>query len=352
MKKKIICSLVVFFCIHVAFAQNYSYTSDSKRKGIEVFGESVELKIEPEKISLPGAEREAVGAIVGAIAGPVIDVVVTLAKNAAEKKAKQYIAEYSCANSSEAFYESREKANLPKLTIQRWIRIKDSKSNTIAKEQAVLIVLVPELSKDKLAFRYKLGQIKLDYSKAKTKKDYDFIDFKLDVKFKALTVIGDKYEVAELRAFTMNITSIKPGADYDVSEVAKSSWLPLLQAPSPNVEIPGKIDTTKTFKKYEKAIGNKSTENYTETLKEAISSTKTILQPSGEYSKSGTYEFEVAITESNPYKIKAENKQQFIEKTSEPGTELLKAIAGIFFPAERKQDADTEKKDDENKDAK
>lgn len=80
-----------------------------------------------------------------------------------------------------------------------------------------------------------------------------------------------------------------------------TSWLPFPKAPEHDIE------NQETKKKEQTAVMNNT----------------------------GNYEFEITVTETNPYKIKAQNKEQMTEKYGDSATVLLKAIGKLAFPDEQ-----------------
>jgi hypothetical protein len=275
--------MLVFVALKVS-AQDYSYDRHSRSVGTETFTERVTLQITPIRTKILD-ERETVLPVIGAVAAPLINVGISAAKANLEKRLKQYRASYVCSNSGDSFYETRQYVNLPELTIRRSITIRDRHSPTGEKTvDALIIVLEPQLSSDKHAFRYRVKNVNMVYSKARTRQRFDYIDVQLDVIFRSLAIEATKQDVVTLRAFTLAIPSVKPNAAYDLASMPESSWLPF----------PPPLQVTKGI---------------------------------GVYDKTGAYEFLINVTETNPYKVRTENKQMLVEKSGNALSELAAEIA-------------------------
>lgn len=286
-RRSLVITLALMMSTAVMHAQDYSYNEHSQTRGIETYSERVTLDIVPIRTRIAEDRETAVPAI-GAIAAPLVNVGLSVVKARLAKTARQYMASYACANSGERFYESRQFVHLPELTIKRSITIADRVSSDGMKTaDALTIVLVPELSADKRAFRYSVKLVNMGYSKARTRGKFDFIDVQLDVIFRNLTVDGVKPEVLNLRAFTLVIPAVKPNQAYDTSALPRSSWLPF--PPTPQIS---------------KGVGD--------------------------YNGTGTYEFQIMITESNAYKVRAENKQFMMDKSSDSLSDLAKEVGKVI----------------------
>jgi hypothetical protein len=266
--------------------QDYSYDQNSQTLGIQTVTERASLEISPVRTKIL-EERETVLPVMGVLAAPLVNVGFSILKATLQKQAKQYQATYACGNSGDAFFESRQYANLPELTIRRSITLVDPRDRSVLKDaDALLIVLEPELSSDKHAFRYRVKSVNMYYSKARTKGKYDFIDVQLDIIFRSLATDATKQEVATLRAFSLVIPSVKANTAYDPSFLPKSSWLPF----------PPALQLSKGV---------------------------------GVYDKTGPYEFLINVTESNPYKVRAENRQFVFDKSNDAISSLAAEIADL-----------------------
>jgi hypothetical protein len=202
---------------------------------------------------------------------PIIDFAVKTTKEIYEKNVLAYKGEFKSSVSGDNFYDSSGLAFLPRLTLKRYIK-KKNKSDL----EAVNIDLIPELSADKTAFRYYIKDIFIyNYSIAKTFGKYDYLDVYIELKFKCLYIYKDKYELTDLRNTSIKIPMVYVGQTKSLDEPVYSNWIPLLP----------------------KSKGN-----------------------------SGLYEIEISVTETNPFKIKAENNQKMIKNLSDPFADLLKKV--------------------------
>ena len=275
-----------------AAAQDFSYNEHTKGKGIETFTERVALEISTVSTRI-AEERPAILPVVGALAGPLIDVGLSVVKANIDRRAKQYVAGYTCANSGDRFYHSRDEVNLPALTIRRTVTLAGpSGSAGVATTDALVVVLEPELSFDKHAFRYRVRSVAMRYAKARTKGRFDYLDVQLDVVFRSLVTEG-KQEAMNLRAFSFVIPSVMPNAPYETTNLPATPWLPF----------PPPFQATKGAPVYD---------------------------------GTGLYEFFIGITESNPYKVRAENKQYIVEKSRDSWSALAAEIGEVIRDQEKK----------------
>lgn len=202
--------------------------------------------------------------------------------------------------------------------------------------------MAAELSDDKTAFRYKLKSVTYNYSIAKTKKNYDYIDAGLEIKFKALVLNKSQYEVKDLRGTTLIIPMIHVGNTYTVDGSASiySGWIPFPQKPT--IEQTAEI-TERETKTVVTDIKKGGTLSPQEENKQVTTSSKRAKDVIILNKLASLYEIEINVIETNPYKIKAENKQKLIEENADNGTALLKVIAEILF--KEKKDEKEEKEE-------
>jgi hypothetical protein len=275
---------------------------------------AVDVRLKPEK-QMAGLIEAA-----GTILPPAAVLLVKTIQEKAAKDALAYQGEYKCFNSNEKFYRSNDFASLPKLTVKRTIKTTDG--NDLL---AVELDLVPELSEDKTAFRYFVfDKCVYNYSIAKTKGVYDYIDLNLEINFKSISVNQEAYKISDLRTTVLDIPMIHVGATTRLDEKVYSGWIPLPPRSTAKVT-EGSVDKkdVKTVTKTNN-VGNK------ETTKEETTHTDYDVENYEKLSdNTGLYEVEIKDVETNPYKIKACNKQEMIENTSDYMAKLLKAIGSI-----------------------
>jgi hypothetical protein len=327
--KKVILTIVAAIMLQ---AQVYSQLVNYNDKGkIKILAEKTTLSIIGVNTKLkPDAQAAGLIVAAGSILPPVIDLVVTTIKEKAKKNALAYNGEYKSFVSGEKFYTSNDYASLPKLTLTRKIKKTDGSDDV-----AVNIDLIPELSADKTAFRYYIkDKCEYKYSIAKTKGNYDYVDVNIEIKFKSLSVNKDEYKLNDLRTTIVTIPMVHVGNTTTLAEAVYSGWIPLPpRSTAKNTDVEP-VTEEKTVVKTNNAGVKESTKEETTTKK----------SNSEEYEKladnTGLYEIEITATETNPYKIKAENKQKVIESSSESGTEILKEVIKELT----KEKEDTEEK--------
>lgn len=328
MKKTIVTIVAAIMLQTQVYCQLVNYNDNGK---VKILAEKTSLSIEGVNTKLkPDEEAAGIIAATGAILPPLIDLVVSGVKEKVKKNALAYKGEYKSFASGENFYINNDYASLPKLTLTRTIKKTDG---TIA--TAVNIELVPELSEDKTAFRYYIkDKCEYNYTVAKTKGNYDYMDLNIEIKFKSLSINKEEYKLNDLRTTIISIPMVHVGQTTQLSEKIYSGWIPLPpRSTTKNTEIKP-VTEEKTVVKTDNDGKEEKTSEKTTTKK---SNTE-------EYDKladnTGLYEVEITVTETNPYKIKAENKQTIIESSSESGTAILKAVVKVL----------TEEKKDEKKD--
>ncbi|WP_445718266.1 hypothetical protein [Flavobacterium sp.] len=317
--KKVILTIAAAITLQTqVYCQLVNYNDKGK---VKILAEKTTLSITGEKAKLkPDNQVAGIVAAAGAILPPVIDLVVTSIKEKAKKNALAYKGEYKSFVSGQNFYESNDYALLPKLTLTRKIKTTDRKD-----EIAVNIELVPELSADKTAFRYSIkNKCEYKYSIAKTKGKYDFIDVNIEIKFKSLSINKDEYKLNDLRTTVVTIPMVQIGNTTTLAETVYSGWIPLPPRSTAKNTEAEPVTEEKTVIKTDKNGVKEKTIEETTTKKSNVE----------EYDKladnTGLYEIEITVTETNPYKIKAENKQAIIESSSESGTAILKEVVKVL----------------------
>ncbi|MNK09418.1 hypothetical protein D3C87_273770 [compost metagenome] len=293
---------------------------------VKILSEKTTLKITPVDAKIePDKNGAALVAAVGIIAPAVIDLVVKAVQEKVKKDALKYIGIYKATGSAEGFYKSPTYAALPGFTIKREIMLMDGTLKTAAE-----FSFVPEFSMDRTAFRLKLipAGFTYDYSVAKLKAPYNYIDVAVEVKIKGLSVSAGNYKLTDLGTVIVNIPMVRPGTTYTVPADLYSGWIQLLP----------KSSFDKTGNKMDSV--SKTTSTYNEVLRRQVSSltekvTSTTFAakiPATPTLNSGLYEVEVTATETNPYKIRAEQKTALVDSTAESGTALLKALIEAVAP--------------------
>ena len=328
MKKVILATVTATMLQIQVYCQLVNYNDKGK---VKLFAEKTTLTITGVDTRLT-PENQMAGLVMaaGAILPPVTDLVVKNIKEKAKKNALAYKGEYRCSVSEEKFYRNNDYAALPKLAMKRIVKTSEGTDRV-----AVEIELVPELSADKTTFRYYVkDKCIYNYAIAKTKSSYDYIDLNIEIKFKSIAIHKGEYKIDDLRTTTISIPMIHVGKTTQLSEKAHSGWIPL--PPRSTVKKTEAEPITE-----EKITVKTNNAGVKETTKEEISVKKSNTE---EYEKladnTGVYEIEITATETNPYKIKAENKQVIIENSSESTTAILKAVIKSLTKEEEKKGTD------------
>ncbi len=278
--KKLIFLLFAALAMHSLTGQVKNYNYNSK---VKILSEKTTLKISGIDTRLSTDRQSSIPLLAaGAILPPAADYFVAAIKEKKAKEALAYKGVYKCFASGDTFYLNNDFALLPKLTVLRKIKAKSGEDIT-----AVEIDLIPEMSVDKTAFRYYVKDKCLyEYSIAKTKGKYDYIDLNLDLTFRSIFINKENYKIDDLRKTSIFIPMIMVGNTTGLEESIYSGWIPL----------PAR-STYKQKESYERIPVS-----------------------------TGQYEIEITATETNPYKIKAENKKDYFEATGKQTTELLKSL--------------------------
>lgn len=316
---------IFFFLCLLAYLPLHSQLGNYDQNGaVSIVGQKSWATIEylPTEIS----SNKEFATVLGVLLAPLIDVGVSLVKEKSKQSILKYTNTFSMNISDSKFWVDSKKINLPVLTINREI----IRSKDFQKELALKIKLNPELSPDNTAFRFIFdnNSFLYKYSSAKTKNNYDYIDIKLDILFKTLTLTNGQYEIKDLRATSIAVPMVKVGDPQSIKySKIFSGWIPLLPVPSLSLET---IVTEKEIKDISNS-GKKEGKNFMDNLQ-----TTTMTQKFNSSAKqkiiknSGLYEIEVTVTEFNPYKIKSENTQKLIESSSESSATLLKTVVKSF----------------------
>lgn len=323
MKTGILLTIVMAVSIHSA-AQLSNYGSAGS---VKIIGAKTKLVIEPVDVELkPDEHGVTLVTAIGTIAPALISLGVKAVQQKLEKDALAYTGVYSAFNSAQGFYNVENYVGLPKLTVQRWI-IDATGEDRLAAE----LVFDPEISEDRTAFRYKFNnnESSYHYTIAKLKKKHRHIDVTVEIKVKSLTVTKDQYKSTDLGTALFTIPLVKLGETYSHVDEIYSGWmqLPLMNTFTKKVstmqDTVSKITRTMDIITIEPP---KAIEETVITVRYGADSTIT------QYEKSGVYEVSATVTETNPYKIKAEQRAARAEATGEAATDFLKAILEVLTP--------------------
>jgi hypothetical protein len=277
------CTIVCLSCFLTinAAAQTRAY---SDKNNLRIVADKTTLSIRDSSVSLLEENQSGLITTASIVLPPAADFVSALFRGAATRDAKKYQSSYSASVSSDHFYAEANEAFLPILTLKRWV--KDRKGND---HLAASIEFRPELSADKTAFRFIVHDNFLyQYATAKTIGRYDYLQLNLLINVKNLSIQKDEYRMAELRTTSLQIPMVHVGQTRKLSEPVCSGWIPL---PAPSTA---------------KAKG----------------STRDYIRIPG---RTGLYEIDITVTETNAYKVRAEDKQVMIKSSNDEASDVIKA---------------------------
>ncbi len=291
-------------------------TAYSDKKHVHILADKTTLSIRDSSVSLLEPNQSGVATVAGVVLPPAIDYVASAVEAGAAGNTKKFQATYSCSASCDHFYADASEAMLPNVTIRRWI--KDKKGNDLL---AASVRLVPELSSDRTAFRFMARDSFIyNYSMAKTTGPYDYLHLQLTINVKSVSVQEEVYKVANLRTTIMDIPMVHVGHTCTLDEAVYSGWIPL--PPPSTVKVAVEPLTSKK---------SEVTDKWVNEVKKETQKTETSVTNHTVYAfrpvsgNTGLYEIEVSVTESNPFKTRAEARHAFLEKTDDQTSDALKA---------------------------
>lgn len=291
--------------------RNYNHNSKPK------------ILAEKTTLSIPNSEEKAVAmaGVVAALAPSIVDLSTKIISHKLKTDAAKYIGTYKASVSAEKFYKTDGTAELPTLLLERKVIFKDKPDSF---NKAVSIKLTPELSGDSTAFRYKLDNSSFGYlySIAKLVGKYDYIDLHLEMKVKNLTVNSNKYELNDISTVTMVIPAIKVGDTTQFKNDIYSGWIPLFpQSLKETGEIEAEVKIT------EISTEKTDVKKVTTTTSEKITTKNTRKATTV---AAGVYEIEVTVSEVNMARLRAQQRAELFDATSESGGTFLKAIVDLL----------------------
>lgn len=322
MKTIYIIALATIFCLNSS-AQIKNYDNSGS---IKIIGEKTILRLSKKEIYLKNGQQAAgLLAAVGTIAPALIGLGVKTVQEKIKNEALKYTGTYKASNSAEGFYSNPGYVAPPIVQIERMVLTSGNKQDNAAK-----ITLIPELSEDKTAFRYKLdtGSFLCRYSIAKIKPGYNFLDLTVEIKVKSLSIAAGEYKLSELRSVLVTIPMVQVNGVTKFGQDIFSGWIPF--PPKSLFETIGaKSDTVSKVTKSDNLLTKKISAHSVES---SITSSYGVKVPLANVKSVGLYEVEVTVTETNPFKIKAEQRTAFVDSTAESATALLKAIVEAVVP--------------------
>lgn len=329
-------SILLLACSFLSYSGTAQLGNYNQNGEVKILSQKTWAAITTKEVEVK-SDKEAAGAIAGAILSPLIDVGIAVAKEKLKQNAAKFSSSFIVTVSGSGFWITDKKVKLPIITINRKVLKKDDHKEA----SAMVITLEPELSPDKTAFRFKVANspFTFTYSSAKTKKEYDFIDIKLDIKFKALLVTKSQYELKDLRATSITIPMVEAGnAKLPDDVTLTSGWMPLPAIPTLEIE----TDVTDQETKIVAQNGTKEGKPINETLTTVTTTQKPKATDKKRLTEdAGLYEFEITVTETNPYKVKSENTQHLVESTGDSSAAFLKAIVDSIFKKEESKEEES-----------
>ena len=279
-----------------------------------------QLIIDTTQVRLQGSEQ--IAAVLGSLIPPVADLATTLIQTSLKADAARYESRFVVNASASGFWISEKQVALPELVITREVLLRGQQEKGL--QPALRIVLRPELSPDKTAFRLVVASpMTYRYSGAKTRKEYDYIHVDLLINLSSLTVNEGQYRLVPLRSTVLSIPMLKPGMTVDLpSAPVASGWIPFPPAPSFGVVSESAEEEVRTVSTSGTNNGKPDNDTLTTTTR-IIQRNQPMVQKL--YRNAGLYEFEVTVIETNPYKVKAAVRNEFLSKAVDPAAEVLKA---------------------------
>lgn len=301
--------LTAFLLALPATAQLKNYNSDGS---VHIVATRVTLSIQGVNTRLrPSLEAFVPLELAGSLLPAAVGLASETIKEGLKRRAESYTGMYSATTSGDGFYLNTDFAQLPALVVERSIKTRDGSWIVAAQFK-----LVPEISKDKAAFRYQLGDgIVYNYSIARTKGDYDYLNIDMAIDFRSIALKKDEYILNEGSLTRLRLPAIHVGNENVPDDSIYSGWLPM-PARLQGTIVGNRVDkVTEEFEKdghVEKEVTTKTTHN--------------VAQQVTLTDDTGVYEVRVTVTESNPFKVPAAYREQLFREVADPGTDVLNAL--------------------------
>lgn len=310
----------LFLLLFSVIMTETSYTQlvnyDEKGK-VKILSSFLVVEIDTLSVVIKGPEQSA--GIIGTLLSPALDLGAAVIGEAIKHGPPKYSSSMTATASAAGFWISGRVVSLPVLRIRRMI-LRPGKQ---VAEEAYSIVLHPELSPDKTAFRFILKEpFEYKYAGVKTRKEYDYINLEILVKMKALAVTEGEYDLSDLRTSSLMIPLVKTGSTYLPSANNRpGGWFPFPPRPTFSVESEEADEVSRTVATKGTANGKPDNDTLT-TVTRTINKKGTAIQPVGPHS--GNYEITVEVVEINPFRGRAMQREKVINAGLEPLADLLK----------------------------
>ncbi|RYY62231.1 MAG: hypothetical protein EOO05_03515 [Chitinophagaceae bacterium] len=292
-------------------------TNYNDRGRVRILSSFLVLEIDTSTVVIKGMEQSAV--VAGNLLPPAIDLGAALIGEAVKQGAQRYSSTMTATASAAGFWMSDRVVALPVLRIRRMV-LRTGKSQL---EEAYQLVLHPELSPDKTAFRFVLKDpFEYRYAAVRTRKKYDYINLEVLVRMKALAVTEGEYDLSDLRTSSLLIPVVKTGSTYHPSSNNQpGGWFPFPPRPSYLVETEEASEVLKTVATRGTSNGRPDNDTLT-TVTRTINKKGTGIQVVPHFG--GNYEITVEVVEINPYRGRAMEREKVYNAGLEPLAELLK----------------------------
>ncbi|MET0638124.1 MAG: hypothetical protein ABWZ25_18985 [Chitinophagaceae bacterium] len=310
--------LLVFFLLNF-FSANAQLVNYDDRGKVRILSSFLVVQIDTNTVQIREKEQSVVA---GSLISPVINLGAAVIGEAIKHGAQKYSSILTATASAAGFWLSESQLSLPVLTIRRMVMLPGSERP----EQAFSIVLRPELSADRTAFRFVLKDpFQYKYSGVRTKGKFDYVNIELLISLRALVIEEGEYKTSELRSSSIAIPAVKAGSTYDPSlNIHAGGWFPFPPRPSFLIGSEEVSEISKTVSTNGTSNGKPDNDTLT-TVTRTIEKTGTGAQVLSR--RSGNYEITVELVEINPYKGRAVEREKVTNAGLEPLAELLKEAA-------------------------
>ena len=319
---------------------------DNRGQEIPVKNDAVTLEIStPLAFDFKGIGKSLASMTLGSAAAAILPSLITISTRLGKSKMKQwasqFMKEYECSASGHGFYSSK-KINLPLLTLKRKVQVEQSDL------EASMYKFIPEMAPDGSAFRFKLDEYLLKYSKARTTADFNKLKFKFEIEFSAVIINAKKEWENKVIGVSSIETPLLPFNDEieKISGQYYTGWFPLIPPQVDSKEITSLVkNELKEDPGVEKQVVDEvettwQVSGWTTKIKKTTLETIKDQQGSETYFKtvetkttinkiidgSGNFAFTISVREANPFQVSAEGMAQFFEDNEDDLNEGLKFL--------------------------
>ena len=315
---------------------------------IKLYGEDGKVSVSAEQIEVTSTGRfnqPAAAAAIAALAPTVLKTSIDIAKYALSKKEEKFSADYKGRYGASDFYLASKAVNLQDLRFSRQYK---RESNISGPWQDGLIAnFSAELNDDANAFRYRLDDLQLNYSKAKAKPD-DPLDIQFEIKFSAFAFNDGKAEVTEIATQSVEVKGMSLGENrVTLTQTHYTDWFPI-----PDFGLNIAVSRTTPFDSaamvgeavargltVEEALKNGwMNDGANNALKYLKIDDTNYFRIDGTYQVGGTYSLEVSVKEANPRVIKTQKLKEFLEENDDSLNSLGEKLIEVLFSDNDEED--------------